>query len=322
MNRNFIHFLSTVPGTIHINGTLLGTIDNTTTIEQDIITNCEKVYVTFEPFSDKNNYIPYTYVLKTDTRVECENEYINIVPFPENNWDIIMHPYTYTEFNDAKVLLSQNVGNYYISIVNDNATKVYIYSGQNVVFSKTLPLFSNAKIDHNKSLIIIEGVIDENTYYLLVIDTTNFAILYDDYSESIEINETHIETLKNIHNIPHHARITKIDTSTLGVDTYYVYSDGEARLAPNKYYIPKAMLECLLAKDEKELHRYMSNKYSNITVENLNNFFGKVDGIYLNRHNHKDGTINYTLLSNGKYRNYDFLISNGAIVDIIENNEI
>ena len=55
---------------------------------------------------------------------------------------------------------------------------------------------------------------------------------------------------------------------------------------------------------------------ANATPDKLNQFFGKIEEIYFNGYSND---INYTILSDNKYRNFTFKITNNKISDIEEN---
>ena len=319
MKKNFIHLLTEVPGSIYINGALLGLIDNKQTMELDVITNCEKIYVNFQPISDKNNYIPYTYILHTQEQVYCDNENVKVIPFPEHQWDIIMKPCAYNEIIESSPLLCKNIGNYYISMINNTKTNIYIYEGQNIVLTTTIPLCQNAKVELQKSLIIIEGIIQKDTYYLMVIDTKDFKIIYSGKSQTIEKTDLTIKSLENMNDILKHSKITKIDLLSKSIEEYYVYSHENDKIYIDKLYIPKAIIENILINDDKELHKLMSQKFQNTTSKQMREYFGNIQDIYLNRHLTSGNIVNYTIYTNNTYKNYSFLIEDNKVLDILEN---
>ena len=211
MQKNFIHFLSKVPTNIYINGTYLGLINNQDCMELDIITNTEKIYVQNQPISNDKNYIPYTYILDTNNNVKSTNKNIQIIPFPNNQWDIIMEPLIFNQMQESKILLNKNISNYYISAINNIETTIYVYSGQNILINKVIPLLTNIKVEILKSLMVIEGIIDNNTYYLLVLDLDTLNTLISGAYQSIQINENGIQVLQKTNNLPQYLKIIKFD---------------------------------------------------------------------------------------------------------------
>ena len=149
MQENFLHFLSINPAIISINGNTIGTIDNKSTIELDIIPYTEKLFVTF------------TYQINNLTTVSSDNQNINIIPFPDNHFDIVTQNFCYQDFTSSKILLNQNIGEYFISIVCDNSSHISIFSGVNSLLNIDTPKLNFAKAEKHKDLLVIQGIIDE-----------------------------------------------------------------------------------------------------------------------------------------------------------------
>ena len=319
MQKNFIHFLSKVPTNIYINGTYLGLINNQDCMELDIITNTEKIYVQNQPISNDKNYIPYTYILDTNNNVKSTNKNIQIIPFPNNQWDIIMEPLIFNQMQESKILLNKNISNYYISAINNIETTIYVYSGQNILINKVIPLLTNIKVEILKSLMVIEGIIDNNTYYLLVLDLDTLNTLISGTYQSIQINENGIQVLQKTNNLPQYLKIIKFDLLSKNIEYYYTYSNDNVINTKCKYYLPKLLLQSIIAQDNTTIHQLLSDKYANTNAKQLQSYFGQIDEIYLNRHSIKNEIINYTILSDNIYKNYDFVCHDGIILDIIEN---
>ena len=198
MKENFLHLLSETPCILNVNGKKIGEIDNNTCMEVDIITKTNHLYLTYEPITIKVQALPYTTLINTSNTPTTNNEHIKIIPFPNNHYDIILSPFYHYDIVDSKTLFNGSVGKYFISIVSDTVTKVIIYSGLTIVFSTTLPSFNAVKVEENKNIITIEGVIDDTTYYVLVVNTLDFSILYSDIVHSIETNKDNIILFKSL----------------------------------------------------------------------------------------------------------------------------
>lgn len=320
MKENFIHLLSETPCLISINGKDLGVIDNTNNFEIDLITKTEKLFVTYTPIINQKNMLPYTFLLNTIDSPKSDNEYIKIVPYPNNNYDIIMKPFYYYQIDEAKVLLNQSLGNYYVSIITDTITRINILSATSIVFTLNITTtLKEAKAESKKELIIIKGIVDNDTYYLLIIDSTNFSILHNDISHSIEVDDGFYQSLKKLNNISHHAIVNKIDFEKKSIEKFYVYEDNYATPPNDELIIPRAFLECVIIQDIELAKNFLSPNYSNTQIIQFQNYFGDIKEIYLNRHLIKQGKINYTIFTNNKYKNYNFVMVDGKISDIEEN---
>lgn len=319
MKENFIHLLSITPCLVSINGKEIGAIDNINNFELDLITKTEKIFVTYTPISNQKNMLPYTFLLNIQDTPQTDNEYIKIVPFPNNNYDIIMKPFYYYQIDEAKVLLNHSLGNYYVSIITDTITRINIFSGASIVFTLNITTtLQDAQAELKKDLIIIKGIVDTDTYYLLVIDSSNFSILHNDISHSIEINENFYQSLKKLNNISHHAIVNKIDFENKSLDKFYVYEDNYATPPNDELIIPRAFLECVIIQDIELAKSFLSPNYSNTQIIQFQNYFGNIKEIYLNRHLIKQSKINYTIFTNNKYKNYNFVMVDNKISDIEE----
>ena len=316
MRENFLHFISDTMAMININGTHLGQIDNVKTLEIDVITKTPNIFVTYTPISNNQNTIPYTFTLNTMDIPKTDNEYIKVVPFPNNNYDIIMKPFYYYQVSKSQVLFNQSVGKYFVSIVSDNVCRITIFSSGSIVFNINIVALKCAKVEEKKGYIIIEGVINDNSYYLLIVDTSNFEIVHNDVVESIENSEEYISAYRNEHTLCHHARVFSLNIESKQIDKYYVYSD-ECNYTINEMLIPHAMLECVKVGDEKMAKTFLANNLQSTSIEQLTNYFGNIKNIYLNRHN-LNSKVNYTIESD-KMKNYNFILDNGKIIEIEEN---
>lgn len=315
MKENFLHFISKTPATINVNGKYLGNLDHQN-CELDVITKTTHIFVTYQPISGSTPTIPYTYLLHTMSEPDTQNQYVKVVPFPNNNYDIIMKPFYYYQISEPMVLFNGMVGKYFVSIVKDNITRITIFSGGNIVFTTNAPEMTSVKVEENKGLLIIEGLVDADSYYLLVLDTSDFSILHDDTVQSIESGMSKISTFKDIHTLCHHAQICSIDFASKKVEKYYVYKENPSQyLSPP--LTPLALLQCVKIGDENICKSLLGKNLENSTCKDLSNYFGNFEDAYLNRHSieHK---LNYTIDSD-KMKNYNFLIESGKIVDIEEN---
>lgn len=316
MKENFLHFVSETPSTLTINGKYIGAIDNITSMELDIITKANNIFVSYSPVSLDIQALPYTFCLNTFDKPRSENKYIKVIPFPNNNYDIIMKPFYYYQITNSNVLFNKTVGKYFVSIISDNVCKITIYSGGSIVFNISIPSLVNVDVEEKKGLLIIKGILDENNYYLLIIDTTNFEILHNDTVQSIEVSSEYITSYKKENTICKHARVFSLDMQSKFTEKYYVY-DKESYNEINEYLIPYALLECINVGDEKMTKSFLGNNLVSSNIQQLKNYFGDIKNIYFNRHNtnHK---LNYTIESN-TFKNYNFIIEQNKIIDIEEN---
>lgn len=316
MKENFLHFVSNTPATLEINGGFVGCIDNINCNEIDIISRTPHFFATYSPISDTISAIPYTFLLHTQSTPTTGNQYVKIVPFPNNNYDIIMNPFYYYQISEPEVLFNASIGKYFVSIIKDNIVKITIFSGGSIVFTSNAPQLSSVKVEEKKGLLIIEGLVSPNNYYLLVLDTSNFAILHNDVVQSIENTLENISSYKDIGSLCHHAQICTIDYASKKINRYYVYAENRSEYV-SPYLIPLALLQCVKVGDENKCKSFLSKNLEGSTTHQLSQYFGEMKNIYFNRH-HQGQKLNYTI-EGEKMKNYNFVLDSGKVIDIEEN---
>ena len=317
MKENFLHFVSDSPSMLSLNGKNIGNIDNKTCFGLDVITKTNHIYVTYEPISNKNQALPYTVLIDTQSEPKTENEYIRVVPFPNNNYDIIMKPFYYYQISESNVLFNGTVSKYFVSITSDTSCKVIIYSGVTIVFSINIVALTAVSVEEHKGIIVIKGVVDESTYYLLAINTEDFSIIHNDIVHSIENNSDEISAYKELGTLCNHAQVCNIDFNTKTKNSYYVFASDTPNTNINSALIPMAFLECIQIQDEKTAKLFLSNNYQNSNISQFCNYFGNFTDIQLNRHELILHKLNYSIKSD-KWHNYNFLIENNKIYEIEE----
>ena len=317
MQENFIHLLSVVPCNLSVNGKDLGIIDNKNNFEVDLISKTDRIFLNYNPISFNQEYLPYSILLNTQKNLSCENSNVNIVPFPNFHTDVIFKPYKCNVLNTSKTIFSKNLNKYYVIITNNNDSQISIFDGANLLYSKNTTILSSARAELKKELLVIEGIVNENEYFLSIFDTAKSQIIFEDIVESIEIKENEIVALKNIKDISHHALVCKVDISAKSSQKYYVYENNNCGYALSPQLIPQDFLECVLVGDESKAKYCLHSNLCNATISKFQSYFGEIKAIYLNRHESNFGKLNYTILSD-TYKNYNFIMENNKIKDIEE----
>ncbi len=317
MQENFIHIMSKASCYISVNGCAIGLIDNTNTMELDFVTKTDKVFVSFEPVTYKKSQLPYTFELDTASKVCCQNENVLVVPFPNNHYDVIVKPFDINPNLQTKAILNQNIGNYYVTITSSSISNLTIFSGASIVYSTTLPLISSAKCELKKGIIVVEGYINDNNYYLFMIDTSNLQVLFSDTVCSISSDADEIMTLKNLHDISHHSVVCKLKFSTKQSEKYHVYENNVCGTCQSILLLPKDFLECTTVGDESKIRTMLCDNLKNTPVAKFQSYFGEFKHVFLNRHNVLQDKINYTVIGSN-CKNYNFVLSDGKIKEIEE----
>lgn len=318
MKKNFLHILSETSCIIKINDCVVGEIDNNTNMEIDIISQTPQMYLSYNPVCTDAPTIPFTTLIHTNNAPICNNENVKIIPFPNNHFDILLTPFYYYHTYDTKTLFNNTIGKYFLSIIADNInTKIILYSGMSIVYTlNTIPL-QNVKVSSHSEYILIQGVTLKQRYYAIIINTSTFATIYDDYITSLDEQHENITILKSCGTLCHHAQVINIQTATKKIDKYYVFEKDQTRQPFNPYILPKAFFECLQVQDENTLKSFFTQEYHDATLPQFAEYFGSIKEFYLNRHQQTPYNVNYTILSDS-YHNYTFHIDNNLITEIEE----
>lgn len=317
MQQNFLHFLSDSPCNLECNGEKFGLIDNENTFELDLLTKTNHVFINYIPISQSIQSIPYTFKLDTSETPSTDNNYIKIVPFPNNNYDIIMKPFYYYQVSNTNVLFNGKVNNFFISITNSNTTNIIVYSGSSMVFNKNSTKLTNVKIENKNDTLIFTGIIDDKNYYLLIVDSNTFKILFEEIIQSIEDSSNGIITYQKSNTLCRHGKVCNFNFTNKESNNYYVYDNSFQIDNVPTILIPQALLECVKISDEKSCKIFLDNKYNSTSISQIKSYFGDIEEIYLNRHQTFSNKINYTIKAN-KFKNFNFLIDNNKIYDIEE----
>lgn len=317
MTQNFIHLLSETPCTMNVNGSYLGYLDCINNFEFDIITNTNNIFVQYNPICEKNDFLPYSANINCAKDIYTQSSNVQIVPFPNNHCDIIFIPYKYFVEEETKLIFSKNIGKYYVSITNSNKSTISIFGNSSLLLAKTVQKIYNANIDLRKDILILQGIISNDEYYILIFDTSIATIIYEDIVHSINISDSSIETLKNLKDVSHHSLVCKVDFNSKSSQIYYVYENNICSNPTSLQLIPLDFLQCLKIGDESKARTYLYSNLINTDIKNFQNYFGDFQNAYLNRHNIVQMKLNYTLIGKNA-KNYNFVISDNKIIDIEE----
>lgn len=317
MTTNFLHLISSTPCSMSVNGKYLGTIDNTYDFEIDLMTSTNKLFLEYNPISEKNEYLPYTAMLQFGNKVSTFNHNVKIIPFPNNHYDILFTPYSYKSDNTNELIYSKSIGKFYITINNSNQSLLNIFSNSSLLLNNSIIKINSASADLKKDLLKIVGIISNDEYYILIFDTTKCEIIYEDIVHSINENVQSLETLKNLKDISHHALVCSVDIENKICNKYYVYENNICNYPNNFETIPLDFLQCVRIGDDNKIKGYLAPNLVNTDVHKFQNYFGEFDDIYFNRHEYSQLKLNYTIMGDN-VKNYNFVMDGNKIKDIEE----
>lgn len=315
MTANFLHLISSKPCSMSVNGKYLGTIDNLNDFEFDMICNTNRVFLDYNPISENNEYLPYTAMIECSSGVSTQNKNVKIIPFANNHTDILFEPYKYYSCNGSTLIFSKNIGKFYVSITNDNNSIINIFGSASLLLNKSINQITSANVDLKKDILIIEGIVSNDEYYILLFDTAKAEIIFEDIVHSISNKNNEIEILKNLKDISHHSLVCKVDFDSKTSQKYYVYENNICTYSTSEELIPMDFLQCLKIGDESKAKTILHNNLVNTDFTYFKNYFGDFDSIYLNRHEFIKNKLNYTLIGT-KTKNYNFIMEDNKIIDI------
>lgn len=310
MNTYYTHLKSSIPSSVYANGEYLGICDKRNTI--DLLVNTTDVYYNISPIG---NYYPYTiHVFNNSKCIDTTNN-CYIVPYYNNHYDIYLKHIKIYENTPTTTLLNTSIGKTTITILNGINSSVSIYDNGNIVYSDIIHLLSKATAFNHQGNTIIKGFTVDEEYYLLILNN-KYELVYSGYFDNMEENDKNIVGLNNIYDIAKHCHMCEIDLNHLdNFKDYYIVKEN-LNLCNTIELIPEAFLEALKVGNYTLAKQYLSDTLSKASNSHFKTYFGDIQSIYYNSYNNSS-PINYTVYS-GKYKSYNFTISNNKICDIEE----
>ena len=131
--------------------------------------------------------------------------------------------------------------------------------------------------------------------------------------QQIEKENLLIKALKQPDSILKYGIIYEFDIKSKKLSQYSVHVETR-NIDCSPEVIPMLFLESIKYKDYNNAKTYLID--SNVSKLHLEKFFGNITEIYFNGYS---DDINYTILSDNKYKNFTFNIVDNKILDIEEN---
>ncbi len=308
--KSICHFVSTIEYDLLINGEYIarGKEDSI-----DVVITSAEVSVMCVPLATGYGIVSAK-VQNIKNSILVNSNDISVVPMGRGHWQIeINFRKTYVDA-DCDIIATSISGKNNICIYNNPMGVIDISTGSLLRLRKNCDKIVAAEIDIVSGCNVIKCQLIDNKYYIIVIDD-KCKILFDTICNSYETNENKCKTIAEVCDIAGHGVVKTFDMTDKTIDCYAVYT-GEVRYASSDRLVPMAMLQSLMVGDNKLAKSYLCAEMQSISDDKLQQYFGKFDRVVYNRYI-ADGTINYTVCGED-YRNYDFVIKNGRIDDIVE----
>lgn len=298
--RKFIHIRSKIPAIISINGEPIKHNN------PDIMCTTD-FYIAFFP-TTHNNYLPCA----ISTNNTSHHSAITQIPYNDNHIEIFYNPTPLPIKTTEHCMLSKKYNNFNITITNSNQSYISILS-TTFQHTSTTQKLEGIVFKSFDGYILITGHNDSNQQYLLIFNTKTKKVIIESLFSNIEMKKNEIKALKQDKYCNNYGTIYTFDFNTKKLTHYNVYT-SKSHPSKTKEIIPFQFLKSIQYEDYSQSLKLLEN--TDATPEKLKQFFGNIQEIYFNGYS-KD--INYTILSDLKYRNFTFHIANNKIVDIEEN---
>lgn len=316
MKSVFLHFKSSIPFELKINGESLGLVDNVNRRSIDIVDNSSILYVTYMPVSRECSYVPYTYIIDNSNELRVSNNNVEIIPYDGYHYDIIMSPILIENYNNEKVTYSNNIDKYGISIVShSHSSTIVVLLDNKIIHSKNISNITNAYSDIKYNHLVIEGECRDKIY-LLVIETKSNTILIDSLVDSIKENDHIMRAFVDTKDTLGHGIIHNINLKNSTIEDSLVYVDNKPKSVKQDSIIPLAFLECIKINNFKIAKTYLCDTMQNVSDSHFTEYFGKIDSIHYNTHCFKENVENYLIKTANIYKSYNFILNQGKIQDI------
>jgi len=297
--KKIVHIKSIVNSIICINGgsTFLNNVD----------LMCQKdFFVAFFPQCKKNN-LPVATSFENITSSSVEK-----IPYKNNHYDLIFSPGS-SPSSHQKIILNKKYKNTIFKLANDQQTYINI-DKVNYSHKSFCPLLINVQFETKDDVVIIKGYTQSKEIYLLLFNCKTNTVILENLFNEVETSATKIKAAKKHSQLLEYGEIYSFDLSTKKLENYNVHLTKQNYNITDDNLIVLAFLECLMNNDFNNAKLFLTKK--DIKNEFLLSYFGKIDKIYFD--GYSPGT-NFTIKSD-KYRSFSFILENGKIAEIEENN--
>lgn len=311
-----LHFYTSNPCNVFINGELIGYIDNNEKFFIDLVVFSPELIVTCEPISSTNELlIPFSFKLQyVNNKLLSSIPNALIVPFPNKHFDVVVN-FKSVVLNNKTSLFNKKVGNYNILAMIDSVSTISIFNNDTNLFTTKTNHLTDFNAELLGNLIIASAKSDSNKF-LLVFNTSTNNILVSDIFLKVEKTENNIKALKSLNNTLKHGKVFSIDVKTGEVTNYNVYLEDYKPLHEQNL-IPLSFLESIKAEDYKLAMTFLDGSLLNVNELKLKQYFNEFENIYYNCYNLKQDVCNYTITGK-ENKNFNFYLLNNKIIEIEE----
>ena len=286
---------------------------NTTTIK----TNKKELYCYITPFSSKNKtYLPYAE--KINLEEINRTNHIKIIPFRNNHFELRFSLLEAPNLNPADIIAEEYFGKLNIVILNNSCGNILFYENSKLKKQLTCDSVITAEINQIQNKIIIKCLLNENSYYIAILNIENLEVLKELNCNSFEENKNEIKCLTKLNDFAKHALISSFNYLDEKEDFYNVYLNEKPATTDCQLLIPYAFLDAIKVRNYNLARYYLFSNLNNVSDSHLESFFGKIKNIYLDSYNLETFKIPYVVENTDGFENVDFIIENNKIKEIIK----
>ena len=317
MKEYNLHFYSSKPCNVFINGEQVGFIDNQEKFFIDLVVFSKSLIVSCEPISNMfETLIPFSFKLTHENNsLKSSVESAKVVPFPNSHFDVILN-FKSATLNNKTTLFNKKIGSYNVLALIDNISTISIFQNDENLFTTKTEFLENVNASQINNILLFSGK-QKNNNYLLAFNTSNNQPIFYDQFIKIEKDETTIKALKNLNNTLKHGKVFNLNLKTNKLNTYNVYLETFTQVNEENL-IPLSFLEAIKEQDFNLAKTFLDSSLENTDEEKLKQYFNGVNEIYYNCYNLKQNVANYTIKNDETIKNFNFYLKNNRIADIEE----
>lgn len=310
--KSYLHFYSDVEFELRVNSEFIKHCRVNEYCDFEVESGT-KFYITFNPISNKIQYLPYTQSIQIlDGVPKCNSGQIEIIEFSNNHFEIKLNPIVST--SQTNNLITFNFGKIFTT-VQTSPTNIYIY--ENNVLKKIINsnhCITNSLAKQYGNYIVYKNCLTNGNFQICIVDINSLECVCNLVCETIEEAENKLKFLVRCDSICHYA-------------TIYDFNFNDGKLSNNSIYLSKprnaninelTAYQFLMAIKNNDISQAMTKispqLQENMSEENISKFFGKIEKIFFDSYNRNDNI--YIIITTESTKKIKFTFENNLINDL------
>ena len=260
------------------------------------------------PINQGRNSIPYCISLYFDkNKLSCDSEFVKIYEFA-NRYEVFVNAF---KIPSSNIMYSQShtiKNTKYLITCYDDRVKIWSNKGE-YVFEENFVDVSSCVEGENINILTK----NKDNKILICFDTKNNTFSKIS-GEKIEIKNNKITSQTNLHDMASHIKICSYDMSAKLQEENLYMKKPEPKYCKNKNLMPYNFFEAVKCKDFSQARFFLTQKLNNLLTDNaISEFFGNFEDIKITNLS----PLTYTLYSSDKAKDYEIILKNDKIDDIV-----